>query len=122
MGVVHEYRHAIAAIELADAIGLLLREQQPAIIGPDDAVGVVGALPRARPRRSRSDHARDLGDRNLAHTSRRTAPTLRRDDSAQRTDEGEYVGATVRWPCTRQPDAIHDVQSTMVCATRSSKS
>ena len=55
--VAQEHRRAVVAIELADLVRLLLREQQAAIVGADDAVGVVGALPGERPRRAGRNHA-----------------------------------------------------------------
>ena len=57
--VLDHYRHAVVRVELADAVGLLLREQQAAVGGGHEAVGVVGALPRPHPGAAGGDDARD---------------------------------------------------------------
>ena len=49
--------HAVVPIELADAIGLFLREQQSAVSRADETVRVISALPGKRPLRAGRDNA-----------------------------------------------------------------
>ena len=68
---VHRRRLAIA-IQLHDCAVIVLRQQQPAVIGRKDAVGVVPrGLPDERPALVRRDHAGNGGHRVLPRSRRR---------------------------------------------------
>src|SRR4029453_4855965 len=77
MSAAQNDRKAIVLIQLADAVGLLLREQEAAIGRADDAIGVVGALPGDLPRGTSGDDARNLGESNSSRTLGREAALLR---------------------------------------------
>ena len=79
MSAAQNDRKAIVLIQLADAVGLLLRKQEAAIGGADDAIGVVGALPGDPPRGTSGDDARNLGDSNSSRTLRLREAALLRD-------------------------------------------
>jgi hypothetical protein len=49
MRILDEDRDAVVLIELAHLVGLFLSEQQAAVCGSDNAIGVVGTLPCDRP-------------------------------------------------------------------------
>jgi hypothetical protein len=72
-------RKVVVLIQLADAIGLLLRKQQATIGGADDAIGVVGALPRDPPRGTGGNDTRYLGDSNSSRTLGLRKASLLRD-------------------------------------------
>ena len=65
MHVFQENCNLVVLIELADAVWLLLREQQAAVAGGDDAIGVIGALPCEGPLGSRRHHSWDSGYGNF---------------------------------------------------------
>jgi hypothetical protein len=79
MSAAQNDRKAIVLIQLADAIGLLLRKQEAAIGGTDDAIGVVGAVPGDSPRGTSGDDARNLGDSDCSRTLRLREASLLRD-------------------------------------------
>jgi hypothetical protein len=110
MGVAQENRHAILAIELADATGLFLGEQQPAVFGADDAVGVVRALPYGGPDGASGDHPVNRRDRHLALGLRLAAAALlgRRRESTCGENE-------------REREAIHAADSNRLQSHRVTK-
>jgi len=80
MCVAKKHGRTIARIELADLAWLFLREQQAAVRGADDAVRVVGALPRDRPRRSGRDDAGNGGDEDVTRALRLAGAALRDEE------------------------------------------
>jgi hypothetical protein len=73
MRITQKYRDAIVDVEFAHLTRLFLREQQSSVVGADQAIGVVGALPGTRPHRAGRHDTRDAADGYLAHALWRDA-------------------------------------------------
>ena len=69
MRVLDENRTAIVLVEFADLVRLFLSKQHAAVVGSDDAIGVVRALPCDDPLCLGSNNAGNSGHRHLTELS-----------------------------------------------------